>query len=156
MKRIIVYFSWSNNTKNLVSEINKELNFPVVRIDRIESYSTDYNECAYKEAKEEHDKKIFPKIKELNVDFSLYDEVLLFFPIWWYTFPMPIATFAREYLKDYKGRVILFENSYTNDTTYVKNSHDDFIKIVPNVKVIDGLFNKDVKTHLKYIKEGVK
>lgn len=156
MKRVIVYFSWSNNTKNLVSEINKELNYPVVRIERKMPYSTDYNECAYKEAKEEHDKRIYPEIKKLDVDFSIYDEVLLFFPIWWYTFPMVIATFTKEYLKGFKGKVILFENSYTNDNNYVKNSHDDFVKVLPDVDVIDGLFNREVKAHLNYIKEGVK
>ena len=31
MKNLIIYFSWSNNTKKLVEEINKELNFDVFK-----------------------------------------------------------------------------------------------------------------------------
>lgn len=41
MKDIIVYFSWSNNTKRLVEAINQELKDDVVRIERKNPYSTD-------------------------------------------------------------------------------------------------------------------
>ena len=34
MKNLIVYFSWSNNTKNLIETINKQFGFDVVRIER--------------------------------------------------------------------------------------------------------------------------
>lgn len=63
MKRAIVYFSWSNNTRKLVEEINKTLNLDVYRVERLVPYSDDYNTCAYIEAKEEVDKKILPSIK---------------------------------------------------------------------------------------------
>ena len=46
MKTFIVYFSWSNNTKRLVEEVNKKFDFDVVRIEREIPYSNDYNECA--------------------------------------------------------------------------------------------------------------
>lgn len=150
MKTLIVYFSWSNNTKNLVEEINKKLHYDVIRIEKEHPYSSDYNQCAYVEAKEEVEKHIHPQIKELKVDVNNYDRLLLFFPIWWYTFPMPVGTFI-EQIKNYQGQVALFENSYTNDVQYVKNSIEDFKSIAPSIKVENGLFNKTVEDHIKFI-----
>ena len=121
MKTLIIYFSWSGNTDRLVREINEHFNFDVVRIERKIPYSSDYDVCAYKEAKEEWQERLYPEIKDLNIDINAYDRILLFFPIWWYTFPMPIATLIRK-LNSFKGQIILFENSYTNDPKYAKNS----------------------------------
>lgn len=75
MKTIIVYFSWSNNTKKLVNDINKTFNFDTLRIERKEPYSGDYNICAYKEAKEEWENGIYPEIKEINIDLNQYDKI---------------------------------------------------------------------------------
>lgn len=151
MKRLIAYFSYSNNTKKLVEDIKKEIkDIDVIRIERVKPYSSDYDECAYHEAKDEIDNNVHPEIKDIDVDLNLYDEILLFFPIWWYTFPMPIATFI-EKLDGYKGKVVLFANSYTNDYRYMKNSLRDFKKINSSIKVSEGLFNKDAKEHIKFL-----
>ncbi len=62
MKNLIVYFSWSNTTKNLIEQINKEFSFDVIRIERKIPYSSEYKICAYKEAKEEIDNNIHPEL----------------------------------------------------------------------------------------------
>lgn len=150
MKAFIAYFSWSNNTKRLVEEVNKKFNFDVVRIERAIPYSKDYNECAYVEAKDEVSKHIHPEIKNLSIDFDSYDTILLFAPIWWYTVPMPILTFVEE-LKEYKGKVVLFANSYTNDPQYMVNSKKDISEVNPDINLVEGLFNKSVKEHINFI-----
>lgn len=155
MKTLIAYFSWSNNTKNLVDSIKKEIpNLDVIRIERLIPYSSDYNECAYHEAKDEVDNNIHPAIKNIEVDLNNYDTILLFYPIWWYTFPLPIATFI-EKLNNYKGKVILFANSYTNDPQYMENSIKDFKAINNNIEVLKGLFNKSLNKHIQYIKNQI-
>lgn len=153
MKKIIVFFSYSNNTRKLVNEINKVFNYDVVEIEREIPYSDKYEVCAYKEAKEEIDKNIHPKIKKIDVDYSSYDEILLFFPIWWYTYPMVIASFI-DSIKGYKGKVTLFMNSYTNDYNYVENSLRDFRKLDSSIMAKEGLFNKSVKEHINFISKG--
>lgn len=151
MNTLIIYFSWSNNTKKLVEDINEEFKFDVVRLEREAPYSKNYHQCAYVEAKEEYDKKIHPTIKGLNVDINNYDRILLFFPIWWYTIPMPVGTLA-ESLKNYKGEVVVFANSYTNDPQYMKNSMEDLKMIAHNVKFREGLFNQKTQMHVDFIK----
>ena len=151
MKTLIAYFSWSNNTKRLVDSIKKEIkDLDVVRIERSIPYSSDYNECAYHEAKDEIDNHIHPAIKKLDIRLEEYDTILLFYPIWWYTFPMPVATLI-EQLKGYQGKVILFANSYTNDPQYMENSMRDFKAIDANIQVFKGLFNRPLKEHIQMI-----
>ncbi len=155
MKTLIIYFSWSNNTKNLIQELNKTFNLDVVRVERATPYSNDYNECAYVEAKEEWQNKSYPLIKDINVDINSYDKILLFFPIWWYTFPRPIATLVREYLNNYTGKVVVFANSYTNDYAYMDNSIRDLNEINHNLDLSIGLFNKTTKEHIDFIKKEI-
>lgn len=151
MKNLIIYFSWSGNTDKLVKEINKTFNYDVVRIERKEPYSDDYDTCAYVEAKDEWENHIFPEIKGLDIDVNVYDRILLFYPIWWYTFPMPIAMLIKR-LNGYKGEIVMFENSYTNDPKYVENSLNDFKAIDSTLNMKQGLFNKSVEKHIEYIK----
>lgn len=82
----------------------------------------------------------------------MYDEIILMFPIWWYTIPMCVGTFVKE-LKKYKGKVIICANSYTNDKQYMINSLNDIKKINPEINVVEGLFNKSALEHIKILKE---
>ena len=152
MKNLIIYFTYSNNTKNLIENVNKEFGFDTIRVERKVPYSDDYDTCAYKEAKEEIDKHLHPEIKKLPVDVNKYDNILLFFPIWWYTIPMPIATLF-DGMKNYKGKVYVFANSYTNDPQYMRNSMKDLKKLAPNVQFVEGLFNQSAGKHVDFIKK---
>lgn len=95
MKNLIIYFSYSGNTEKLVKETNKHFNYDCVKIDRKIPYSKDYDTCAYKEAKDEWQKHIYPDFVGLNKNVNDYDRILLFFPIWWYTFPMVIGSLVK-------------------------------------------------------------
>lgn len=156
MKTLIVYFSWSNNTKKLVEEINKNFNYNVIRIERKVPYSTDYNQCAYIEAKKEWEERELVEIKDIKLDISSYDRILLFFPIWWYTIPMPIGTFIKKNLNGYKGEVVAFANSYTNDPQYMINSIKDIKTLNEGLNIKQGLLNKSVKEHILLIKKEEK
>lgn len=152
MKNLIIYFSWSGNTEKLVKETNKKFGYDAVKVERAEAYSDDYDTCAYVEAKEEWEKRLHPEIKGLDVDVNAYDRILLFFPIWWYTFPMPIATLI-EGLKGYRGEIVAFENSYTNNPKYVENSIKDLKALDGALNVRQGLFNKSVNEHVVFIEK---
>ena len=156
MSNLIVYFSYSNNTKRIVEEVNKSFKYDVIKIERETPYSKDYNTCAYVEAKKEWEEETFPKLKDININVNEYDSIFLFFPVWWYTFPRVIGTFVKDYLKDYKGEVIVFANSYTNDPKYMENSINDLKKINKNLNIKEGLLNKSIDEHIEFIKKGVK
>lgn len=152
MKTLIAYFSWSNNTKKLAESIGLNGNFDIVRIERVTPYSSNYHQCAYVEAREEYEKRICPEIKEMSMSLKQYERVLLFFPIWWFTYPMPIGTFIKNNLTDYEGEVVLFANSYTNDPMYMSNALRDAKRANPHLNIKEGLFNKTLIEHLAFIK----
>ncbi len=156
MKTLIAYFSWSNNTKKLIEEINENFDYDTLRIERKVPYSEDYNQCAYVEAKKEWKERELVEIKDIKLDINSYDRILLFFPIWWYTFPMPIGTFVKKNLEGYKGEVIVFANSYTNDRQYMANSLKDLMELNPKLDIKEGLLNKSAKEHVSLIKKEEK
>ncbi|WP_051656848.1 flavodoxin [Butyrivibrio sp. AE3004] len=63
MKTLVAYFSWSGNTEKIAKRIVAKTGADMFRIERKVPYSEDYNTCAYREAKEEIEKKIRPEIK---------------------------------------------------------------------------------------------
>ena len=65
---------------------------------------------------------------------------------------MPIATLF-DGIKNYKGKVYVFANSYTNDPKYMKNSMKDLKSIAPNVQFVEGLFNQSAGKHIDFIKK---
>lgn len=145
MKTLIAYFTWSGNTEKIVREIVAKTGGELFRIERRIPYSEDYNTCAYKEAKEEIDTKTRPQIKCPLPDIMRYDGIILAFPIWWYTSPMPVWTFLESY-PDWKGKTVyIFANSYTDDPGYFTTSIADAKNSARNADIQPGLFNRDIK-----------
>ena len=151
MKSLAVYFSYTNKTKTLLEGINKVYNFDTIRIERVIPYSENYDQCAYVEARDEYEQKIYPDIKKIDINVNKYDKILLFFPIWWYTFPMAIGTFVKQ-IKDYKGEIVVFANSHTNDSGYMSDSMRDLRDLAPKIKFKQGLFNRPLAEHIDFIK----
>jgi flavodoxin len=154
MKTLIAYFSWSGNTEKIAKQLSVKTGGEMYRIERRNPYSKDYNTCAYVEAKEEIDKKIRPEIKYPLPDLQKYDKVILAFPIWWYTSPMPVWTFLESY-PDLKGKTIyIFANSYTDDPKYFTTSIADAKASAPTADIQPGLFNGEIKRLDQWLKKN--
>ena len=111
MRTLVAYFTWSGNTKEIAERIARKTHGKLFRIEREIPYSTDYNTCAYTEAKEEADKHLKPAILGPLPDLGEYDAVIVAFPIWWYTMPAPVMTFLESYI-DWQGKkLFVFANS---------------------------------------------
>ena len=136
MKNLIVYFSASNNTKNIAEQIAKQIDCDIVQIEPVVPYNMDYSR--YEEiadaTKKERDDNIRPAIKnEINI--ADYDNIFIGYPIWWYTLPMIMFTFFDKY--DFTGKTIIPFNTHQGSSdcgTY------ETIKILePNATALEGL-----------------
>ncbi|MDA3054876.1 MULTISPECIES: flavodoxin [unclassified Campylobacter] len=103
-KILIVFFSWGGNTRGIAREIRKITGADIFEIRLETPYSDDYNTCLMQAGSDQHKQKR-PKIDAQIKNFEQYDTILLGYPNWWASIPMPIATLLESY--DFNGKMII-------------------------------------------------
>lgn len=103
-KKLIVYFTYTNNTKKIAEDIKSKLNCDILEIKPVQPYDKDYDTVVRLEQNNETAKKT-PDIQNINVDLSKYDEIILGTPVWWYTIAPVIRTFLKQ--NDLSGKKII-------------------------------------------------
>ena len=103
-KMLIAYFSWSGNTQGVAQEIQRQTGADIFEIVPIPAYSDDYNTVLMEAQRDQHD-QARPAIANLPESIDEYDVILLGYPNWWASIPMPIATFLESY--DFSEKTIL-------------------------------------------------
>lgn len=76
MKAIVVYYSYSGNTKNIAEHIAKELGADTAVIDTVTPYEGDYN-AVVDQGQDEIRRGYKPPIKPVGADLSQYDTIIL-------------------------------------------------------------------------------
>lgn len=102
MKKVIVYFSQSGNTKCIAEIIKKHENCDIMEIITETPYVKEYNKLI-EVAKEEINQGYKPPIE--NIDVSGYDIIYLGTPNWWSTIAPPVSTFLTE--NNLEGKTII-------------------------------------------------
>ena len=103
-KMLIAYFSWSGNTQGVAEEIQRQTGADIFEIIPIPAYSDDYNTVLMEAQRDQHE-QARPAITNSPQSIDEYDVILLGYPNWWASIPMPIATFLESY--DFSGKIIL-------------------------------------------------
>ena len=73
-------------------------------IEQVRGYSADHFKMI-EEAKEELQSDARPELKQYLENIDHYDTIILAFPNWWNTLPMPVVTFLTKY--DLTGKMII-------------------------------------------------
>ena len=105
-KALIVFYSWSGNTRGVAKEIKKQTGFDMVELKLEKPYSDDYN-TVLRQAQADQHKQARPKLKtKISADkWREYETIIIGYPNWWASIPMPIATLLESY--DFSGKKIL-------------------------------------------------
>lgn len=103
-KCLIVYFSWGGNTRNIAQVIQEKTNADIFEIELEEPYSSDYN-TVLQQAQHDQNIQARPKIANEVENIDQYDTIILGYPNWWASIPMPIASFLESY--DLSGKTII-------------------------------------------------
>ena len=101
---LIAYFSWGGNTAGIAEEIQSQTGADLFEITLVTPYSTDYN-TVLDQAQADQNEQARPELAEQVEDMEQYDTVLLGYPNWWASIPMPIASFLEGY--DFSGKTII-------------------------------------------------
>lgn len=131
---LIAYFSWSGNTENAAEVISQKTGADVIELNPVEPYSSNYNEVL-DEAQEDMNNDARPELANHVENMEQYDTILLGYPNWWATIPMPVASFLEEY--DFSGKTIIPFCSHGGGG--FGQSITDISKLAPNSRIGEGL-----------------
>ena len=80
MKKAIVYYSYSGNTKNIVDMIKEKVSADVFEIKPKTPYSTDYDEVVDL-GQEEVNSNTLREIEDIDINLDNYDTIILATPV---------------------------------------------------------------------------
>lgn len=137
-KALVVYFSWSGNTKTVAEEIQKQTEADIFEIAPKKAYTKDYDELL-DIAQEEQQKAARPAISDTVKNFADYETVYVGFPNWWGDMPMILYTFFEEY--DFSGKTLV--PFVTSGGSGFSNTIDTMKELEPKATIADGLSLSD-------------
>ena len=128
-KKLVVYFTYTNNTKKIAEKIKAKLNCDILEIKPVKPYDTDYDTVVRLEQNNETAKKT-PDIQSINVDLSKYDEIILGTPVWWYTIAPVIRTFLKQ--NDLSGKKIV---PFATNGGWIGRTFQEIKELCPNSNI---------------------
>lgn len=133
MNKLIVYFSYTNNTRMIANKIKERLDCDILEVKTVIPYSEDYQSVVDDEQNSEASNHL-PEIQDINIDLDKYDEIILGTPVWWYR-PVPaIRTFLAQ--NDLSGKTI---KPFATNAGWLGRTFNEIKSLCPNSKVENGL-----------------
>lgn len=126
-KILVAYFSWGGTTQRMAQEIVRQTGADLFRIEPVVPYPTEYTPCT-EVAREEKDNNARPAIAATVKNWADYDTVFIGCPVWWWTTPMIICTFAESY--DFKGKTVVPFCTYA--ATYRDETLARIVELTPD------------------------
>lgn len=132
-KILVAYFSWGGTTQRMAQEIVRQTGADIFRIEPVVPYPTDYTECT-EVAQEEKNNNARPTIADEVENWEKYDTVFIGCPVWWWTTPMIICTFAESY--NFDGKTVVPFCTYAS--TYRDETLARIVELTPDADHLTG------------------
>jgi flavodoxin len=133
-KVLIAYYSWGGNTRGIARIIQERTGADLFEIEPAKPYSGDYN-TVLNEARRDQRSQARPELAKHVENIGRYDVILLGYPNWWASIPMPIASFLEEY--DFSGKTIIAFCSHGGGR--LGQSLTAIAKLAPNARMGEAL-----------------
>ncbi|MEM2351811.1 MAG: flavodoxin [Thermoproteota archaeon] len=104
MKTLIVYYSWSGNTRRIARIIHKLVSGDIVELEPVNPYPQSYN-ATVEQAKREIQSGYKPPLKTEIDNIEHYEIIFIGSPNWWGSLAPPVASFLSQY--DLSGKTII-------------------------------------------------
>lgn len=133
MKTLIVYYSYTGNTKKIANAIKNNLNCDILEVTPKIPFSNDYDEVvAEYQNNSIKDKSI--EINDIGIDLKEYDKIIIGSPVWWYTICPVITSFLKKY--DLSGKKIY---PFATNAGWLGKTFKDIETLCPNSEVENGM-----------------
>lgn len=103
MKTLILFYSYSGNTRKVAEIIAAKLGCDLAEIETVKPYPSNYN-AVVEQAKHEVKSGFEPETRPLSLNPDDYDTIILGTPAWWYTFAPPLKTALSAY--NWNGKTV--------------------------------------------------
>lgn len=133
-KVLVAYFSWGGTTRRMAETIENVTKGDIFEIEPVVPYPTAYTPCT-EVALEEKNNNARPEIKNHVENWADYDIVFIGCPVWWWTTPMIIHTFAESY--DFEGKTVVPFCTYA--ATYRDETLQAIVDMTPEAEHLEGL-----------------
>jgi flavodoxin len=132
-KMLIIYYSFSGNTKYIAEKIREKTGGDVFEIETVKTYPAEYSALT-EEAKRELQAGDLPALKKNPPDMSSYDLILVGGPVWWYTVATPVMSFLRQ--ADFAGKKV---SAFCTHEGGIGKFFQHFKEQAKNAVVLEGL-----------------
>lgn len=133
MKKLVVYFSYTNHTREIANRIKEKLGCDILEIKTVVPYSDDYQSVVDDQQNSETSNYL-PAIQDININLNDYDEIILGTPVWWYR-PVPaIRTFLTN--NDLSGKIV---KPFATNAGWLGKTFIEIKKLCPNSTVEDEM-----------------
>lgn len=95
MKALVIYYSYSGNTRRVAEKIGQAAGADLAEIKTARPYTGSYDEVV-EQGRREVDSGFLPELKPLDIDLRRYDTVILGTPVWWYTSAPAMNSFLQS------------------------------------------------------------
>lgn len=128
-KKLVVFYTYTGHTKYIAEMIKEKLNCDILEIKTAKPYSKDYD-LVVEEYQNNESVKETPKIEEIDIDLSKYNEIIIGSPVWWYTITPPIRTFLKE--NDLSGKTII---PFATNAGWLGRTFKEIKSLCPNSNI---------------------
>ena len=131
--KLIVYFTYTNNTKMIAEKIKEKINCDILEIKTVVPYSDNYESVVNDEHNSEASNHL-PEIQKIDVDLSKYDEIIIGTPVWWYRTAQAIRTFLKQ--NDLSNKII---KPFATNAGWLGKTFKEIEELCPNSDVENGM-----------------
>ncbi|MBQ7529031.1 flavodoxin [bacterium] len=152
-KTLIIYFSYSGNTKKMAESIQQKLpDSDIYELKTVQTYPASYRDCV-DQAKKEQENEIYPELKEYP-DVSSYETIFIGAPNWWGDYPMPVYGFIKKVDLSKKTVIPFCTHGGSGGEVMFKN----LLQATGSTEQVQGLaiFDKNLDTMDKAVEDWLK
>ena len=152
-KCMVVYFSWSGNTRFAAETIAKKAGAATFEIKAQTPYNSDFKKCCDEAKPECYGKKLRPVKAIEGLKLSKYDMIFVGSPNWWGTLAPPVRTWLTQNAAALKGKTVcLFQ---THGGGGMQSLGRDFAALLPESKVLapKAFSGSSIKSSVKALEE---
>lgn len=95
MKNLIVYYSYTGNTKKVASKLAEMTQGKLCPLVLKEDYTKNYD-ALVNELENNNTEDNQPELQALEVSLNNFDRIFVLSPVWWYTMSCPVNTFLHQ------------------------------------------------------------